>query len=90
MYYGYDERWTVNRCNRFEGDLTQYTYDIDNNMLTIKQPDGRIWLTNGYDKRHRVIVQTCLDGSHASYALYSTGQFGHDFDQSDAERRIYR
>jgi len=67
VYYGYDDDGRLTDVTDSNGDVTKYTYDIDNNMLTIKQPDGRIWLTNDYDKRHRVIAQTYLDGSHASY-----------------------
>jgi YD repeat-containing protein len=67
VYYGYDDDGRLTDVTDSSGDVTRYTYDIDNNMLTIKQPDGRIWLTNGYDTRHRVIAQTYLDGTQSSY-----------------------
>jgi YD repeat-containing protein len=67
IYYTYDESGRLTGVTDSKGNVTGYTYDIDNNMLTIKQPDGRIWLTNNYDKRHRVIGQTFLNGTQASY-----------------------
>jgi YD repeat-containing protein len=71
VYYTYDEDGRLTDVTDSKGDVTKYTYDIDNNMLSIEQPDGRIWLTNGYDKRHRVVAQRYFDGTQASYR-YST------------------
>ena len=67
-YYGYDEGGRLTDVTDSKGNLTKYSYDIDNNMLTIIEPDGRTWLTNEYDKRHRVTGQTYLDGSHSRYS----------------------
>jgi YD repeat-containing protein len=68
VYYGYDEGGRLTDVTDSKGNLTKYSYDIDNNMLTIIEPDGRTWLTNEYDKRHRVTGQTYLDGSHSRYS----------------------
>ncbi len=71
VYYTYDDNGHLTDVTDSKGDLTQYTYDIDSLMLTIRQPDGRIWLANAYDKHQRVIKQTYLDGSQAHY-MYTT------------------
>jgi YD repeat-containing protein len=68
IFYYYDDRGRLRDVIDSKGDVTHYTYDLADNMLTIVKPDGRIWLTNTYDNRHRVITQAYLDGSHASYA----------------------
>lgn len=65
--YYYDDRGRLRDVIDSNGEVTHYTYDLADNMLTIVKPDGRTWLTNTYDNRHRVIKQTYLDGSHASY-----------------------
>jgi len=67
VYYTYDEQGRLTDVTDSKGSLTKYTYDADNNMLTIQQPDGRVWLTNKYDRLHRVTQQTYLDGTHARY-----------------------
>jgi YD repeat-containing protein len=36
-------------------------------MLGVRQPDGRTWLANIYDKQHRVIDQTYFNGGHTHY-----------------------
>ena len=71
VYYAYDEDGRLTDVTDSKGNVTKYSYDVDNNMLTIKQPDGRAWLTNTYDKRHRITEQTYLNGTRASYK-YST------------------
>lgn len=65
--YIYDDRGRLTDVSDSNGETTKYSYDLDNNMLTIARPDGRIWLSNSYDNRHRVIAQTYLDGSEAHY-----------------------
>jgi YD repeat-containing protein len=65
--YYYDDRGRLRDVIDSKGELTHYTYDPADNMLTIVKPDGRVWITNTYDNRHRVIKQAYLDGSHASY-----------------------
>jgi YD repeat-containing protein len=67
VYYSYDEDGRLKDVSDSQGNVTGYSYDIDNNMLAIVRPDGRTWLTNKYDKRHRVTDQTYLDGTQASY-----------------------
>lgn len=66
--YRYDERGRLCEVIDSSGEVTHYNYDTDGNMLTVVKPDGQTWITNKYDNRHRVIKQTYLDGSHASYA----------------------
>lgn len=68
VYYAYDEDGRLTDVTDSKADLTKYTYDMDDNMLTIRQPDGRIWLINSYDHDRRVIGQTYLDGTRATYA----------------------
>jgi YD repeat-containing protein len=68
IYYSYDDDGRLTDVTDSKGESTKYGYDSDDNMLSIRQPDGRTWLTNTYDKHHRVIGQTYLDGSHASYS----------------------
>jgi YD repeat-containing protein len=67
IYYSYDDSGRLNKVIDSNGESTEYSYDVDDNMQSIRQPDGRIWLSSLYDKRHRVIEQTYLDGGHARY-----------------------
>jgi YD repeat-containing protein len=76
IFYTYDDNGRLTDVTDSKGDLTKYTYDVDDNMLTIRQPDGRTWLDNHYDHRHRIIDQTYLDGGHAHYAYSSPDPSG--------------
>lgn len=75
VYYSYDDDGRLTELMDSKGESTHYGYDNDDNMLTIAQPDGRVWLTNAYDKHHRVVAQTYLDGSHSLYS-YTSGPSG--------------
>ncbi|HWN57205.1 MAG TPA: DUF6531 domain-containing protein, partial [Methylomirabilota bacterium] len=68
VYYSYDDSGRLRNVIDSAGESTEYAYDVDDNMVNIRQPDGRTWLANNYDKQHRVIDQTYLDGGHAHYA----------------------
>ncbi len=76
IYYAYDDRGRLIDVADSTGESTEYTYDVDDNMMVIRRPDGRIWLTNTYDKQHRVIEQTYLDGGRARYAYTSPNPSG--------------
>lgn len=76
VYYGYDEDNRLTDVSDSKGDVTKYGYDIDDRMRTITQPDGRIWLTNDYDHRGRIMDQTYLDGGHAHYDYISANPSG--------------
>jgi len=69
--YTYDDDGRLTDVTDSKGNVTRYTYDTENNLQTIKRPDGRVWLTNTYDKHHRVIGQSYLDGTYSTYQ-YST------------------
>jgi YD repeat-containing protein len=81
IYYNYDQDGRLTDVTDSKGEVTKYTYDIDNNMLTITQPDGRTWLSNTYDKRHRVTGQTYLDGTQARYAYLTPDTSGTTFTE---------
>ncbi len=76
IYYAYDDSGRLTDVTDSKGDVTTYTYDIDDNMLTIRQPDGRTWLANTYDKRRRVVEQTYLDGTQAHYTYTTPDRSG--------------
>jgi len=71
VYYTYDDSGRLSNVIDSAGESTEYAYDVDDNMVAIRQPDGRTWLANTYDKHHRVIEQVYLDGGHAHYAYAS-------------------
>lgn len=76
VFYSYDDSGRLSNVIDSAGDSTAYAYDVDDNMVNIRQPDGRTWLANIYDKQHRVIDQSYLDGGHAHYAYSSPDPSG--------------
>jgi RHS repeat-associated protein len=52
--------------------VTTYTYDSNNNMLTIEDARGITYLTNQYDGNGRVTKQTLADGSTYQFSWTPT------------------
>jgi RHS repeat-associated protein len=57
------------------GGTTYYTYDPDGDMLSIKNPNGYVYLQNQYDVNGRVNLQTMYDGT-----TYSTYKYAYTLD----------
>lgn len=53
---------------RCDGTTLRYSYDDNNNILTIIDGNGITYLYNEYDEKGRVISQRLTDGSFTSYA----------------------
>jgi YD repeat-containing protein len=71
--YSYDGSGRLNQVNDANGGVWNYTYDINNNMLTIQDPRSIYYLSNQYDANNRVIQQTGPDNKN-SYFSYITDQ----------------
>jgi YD repeat-containing protein len=52
-----------------DGSTLAYTYNNDHDLLTIKDFNGNIYLTNVFDDKHRVISQT-ITGQGTSHIAY--------------------
>jgi YD repeat-containing protein len=51
-----------------DGQCVQYTYDPENEMLTVRDGDGRALLTNQYDSEDCLVRQTLADGRVLTYS----------------------
>jgi RHS repeat-associated protein len=60
--YSYDDRGRLSTVTDPLGGVTEYTYEF-NQIRTIKDARGIVFLTNEYDEKGRVIKQTQADGS---------------------------
>jgi RHS repeat-associated protein len=60
--YGYDDKGRLTTVADPLGRVTEYTYE-SNQIRTIKDARGIVFLTNEYDEKGRVVKQTQADGS---------------------------
>jgi RHS repeat-associated protein len=70
------------------GGTTYYTYDADGEMLSIKNPNGVVYLQNQYDANGRVSFQTMADGGTYQFA-YALNASGNVVQASVTDQRGY-
>jgi RHS repeat-associated protein len=61
--YSYDAGGRLTQVTDTNGGVWNYTYDTFNQMLSIQNPLGIVFLTNQYDASGRVVKQTQTDNS---------------------------
>ncbi len=82
VQYAYDAGGRLAQVTDANGGVTKYTYDAFNEMLTIQDPRGIVYLTNQYDSSGRVVKQTQADNSVFQFA-YATDPITGNITQTD-------
>ena len=68
------------------GGTTNFTYDSQNNMLTVQDARGITFLTNRYDSSGRVTQQTLANGGTYLFDWTTTQNTSEMFQVTDAAR----
>jgi RHS repeat-associated protein len=80
--YVYDSGGRLTQETDANGGVRNYTYDAFNNMLTIQDPRGIVYLSTQYDANGRVIQQTQADNTNF-YFSYTTDPITGNITQTD-------
>ncbi|WP_259658982.1 RHS repeat-associated core domain-containing protein [Burkholderia pseudomallei] len=66
--YAYNSAGALATVTYPDRTTEQYTYDINNRLLTMQDRRGHVWVTNQYDANGRVTKQTYADNTSYQFA----------------------